>query len=719
MQKTNQIITLIFVVLVSFALVPREARCSLTAEADWGYLSNETTSPGYRSAAHSMTQRYSVYYSKSERLVNGRFGHYDVTLGYQLLTYDTSVKSTGSQAESFGESKGKILYSGEMLVNPKEMPLKIKIFSKDMTGGSFLTGGEKAPRSIVSGIQDVQHVETGATLVMGVKNGMTNGYNEVLRHLPMLMLDYRDTIYKDRSSTVPVDTHLSRLAFVSLNKKDNWFHYRYVTFEDYIDNGNNYQETQVQLGTVDHMLQRRWIDFTNWLKVSADGQFTKNVKKNDGVLEDFSLNVFGTALRKKWGVRTFNNFTRINDRSNSGNVIYKTAIPVYVDGIISRDSDWNAFVKYNNNHTDKGVYFNTLNGGYAIDAFRSSSFTLRQTLNAESISSPQTETLLMSGSVSTNSTQRFSRKWLVSASYNISNSHYNSHSEIKDSSSSFTEQKLNTSASYNLNNYLRISVNQRNSFSTGTWESVVSTVSGATTNSPQYETSLENMGKYTSTYRSLTNLDVSWNPLPHLDIDFIASNDLITSQPSGKTEAVTLGFNLSYSDSNFKFSTQNKYLSTNAGKGTSVRVSSANLINYMFNRNLEMSGKFSYVDDSAVHDGKSINVEQGLNYSMTSIMGFSRKLLEVTESVTYSESASKRNYGSRLGIKYYPLRQMMIGAGGKYSFVDNFKNENFGYYGSLSVEFRLLSAGLEYTYGKTKLDNVVEKRISANVRKRF
>jgi hypothetical protein len=51
--------------------------------------------------------------------------------------------------------------------------------------------------------------------------------------------------------------------------------------------------------------------------------------------------------------------------------------------------------------------------------------------------------------------------------------------------------------------------------------------------------------------------------------------------------------------------------------------------------------------------------------------------------------------------------------------VNGFENDAINYYGSLSVHFRLLDASLDYSYGKNRADNRVEKKFMANVKKRF
>lgn len=716
-------------ILVSGVLTSRDAFCALTGEAQLTYFNSDTRDNTQHLSAQSLTQRYSLLYNKAEKIANGRFGYYDVSLGYEWLALNTSSKSDSAPSESFSESKGKIAYSGEVLINPKELPLKLKIFSKDMSRNSFVAG-QGANTTVASAIMGGQRLESGATLVMGVKNGMTNGYNEVLRHFPMLMLDYSDLINKDKSKLFPVDTRLSRLAFVSLNKKDNWFHYRYVTFDDYIDRRNNFDEVQVQLGTVDHLLQRRWIDFSNWIKVSVDGQLTKHTDASRvNSYEEFSLNLFATARRKTWDMRIFNNFTR-TDQNSDGGVVYKTSLPVYVSGTFGTGANWTTNFKYDDSHTN-GSYFRSVYGGYSVEAFNKKLFNLNQGLSVEHIStSENVSSLVTSGSIGTASSARFSRDLTLRAVYDFRDFR---RSGPNGDASNFIDHGFVVNAGYSISSKLRLTASQSNRFTEGTSTYIASSRSlNATMNSSQYLAPRESMSSGTSSYNSLSSISLGWAPMPRLSADLTVKNDLYTTSEGNRSSIINVGTTVGYSGEKLKLSSSLSYETKNDNGIKENKIATNNSLNYTFNRSLEARGVLSYnrslQDNISENVSETLTVEQSLNYNYTPFGGFSGKIFEINETATFTETSTQlgsadktrlRTYSSLLGAKYYPLRKMMIAGGGRYSFVNNFDDVSFGYYGTLDIQFKLISTSLDYTYGKTLADNRVEKKIMATVRKKF
>lgn len=717
--------------------MPERAYCRLSAEADLNYVNYDVrNNAGQHLSANSLTQRYSILYDINGKFMNGRMGMYDVSLGYEWATFDTSIKSNvGSTSPS--ASDGHIMYSGDVLIDPKEFPFKLHMFSHDISraswttelsrGRAFFTGnpllidGTILP-NLTTGIQNGQHIESGATLVMGVKNGMTNGYNEVLRHFPMLMLDYRDQINKDLSSSFPENNRLSRLAFVSLNKKDNWFHYRYMTYKDYINSSNNFNETQIQLGTIDQTLQRRWIDFSNWLQVSADGQLSKRVTNASTTSEEFALNLFATARRQTWEARTFNNFTRLKE--NVDRITYKTSVPVYVSGIFSPTSTWNAYVTYNDNKTNKGEQFTSTTAGYQANAFSQSEFTLRHGMGIESATSQKTTGGdIVTAVIGTTSTARFSRVLSLGADYNIR--HY-----MYDTNGTFTDHSLNANARYVVNNQLQLSLNQSNNFTSGRSRAIGGNIKGVSTATPQYFNPRDGSYDAGSSYQSVTSLSAAWNPLPRLNVSFLVSEDIYVPAGGQQSTITRLENTVTYNSSRLMFSSKNLYSYGNSSGTyspytTESQLSSLNIINYLFSRSLDARLRVSYykwLDQPRQSD--QLEVEQNLNYYYYQKGGMARKLFEINE--TFKRRDGLVNYGSSnrnneftLGAKYFPLRQLLVGAGTKYYFANRLDDYSTSYYATISMQFRLLEASLDYSYGKSSTDGRIEKRFSANMKKRF
>lgn len=722
-------------------LYPANALGKLSAEADLTYVNYDAkNNSGNHLSAHSLTQRYSLLYQTEGKIVDGRLGKYNLSLGYDWSTFDTKISST-TGSDNPSASRGHILYQGEVLIDPKEIPLRLTAYSRDMNRnvftqdssnllgslqGSSLLGSPQLPTGVMNGI----HIDSGATLVMGVKNGMTNGYNELLRHFPMLMLDYRDSINRDLSSSFPVNNRSSRLAFVSLNKKDNWFHYRLLSYEDYINPDNNYKESQIQLGTVDQTMQRRWIDFSNWLMISADGQLTKrmNATTADNFTE-FDLNLFGIARREMWEARSFNNFNRYKEEN--GKITYRTAVPVYVNGSLNADTSWNTRFSYNENHDNRNNQFTDVSSGYRIETFKRAPFTLSQQLDIEKASTNTAELFIISAALETTSTARFSRTVGLGATYNIRN--YSN--DTNSSKSNFLDQTISANATYSPSSQTRMSLRQTNRMTSGTSQYVSSTVEGVGIVTPQYVNPRNNsLDGNSSSYQSITDLSFDWNPLPRLNMSLAINEDIYIPQNAPRSYKTNFVHSTDYSGTNFKLTTRNTFTVDDSGPdNNSYSLISANTAQYTFNRNLDASVRISYFKGIGNSDETdTLDMQQSLNYNYYKSNGVTRKLFDISETFDHTEgrttttvnnitrvSNKTRTSALSLGARYYPLRQLVVAAGSKYSFFNSISDYTLTYYASLGVNFRLFQASLDYAYGTARSDGRIEKKFTANFKKTF
>ena len=732
--------------LVVALLWPSSAVARLSAQAALNYTNYDVrNNSGRHLSAQSFTHDYSLLYEHAGNIYNSRIGKYNVSLGYNWSALDTSVKSDKG-TESLQTNRGHILFSGELLLDPKEIPFRLTAYSRDMTQNTLITsdtpliagmtsqnGTLLGSPYLASGINDGIHINSGATLVAGVKNGMTNGYNEILRHLPMIMLDYSDQLNRDLRSQTPVDNRLTRLAFVSLNKKDNWFHYRYTTYDDYIDSYNNYKESQIQIGTVDHTLARRWIDFSNWLRVSTDLQLSRKTSLSMGQnYEEVDVNVFAHAQRRYWEARSFNNFNRY--REENGKLTNRTTIPLYVSGVLNPEVSWSTRASYRETHDNTGAYLESMLAGYRVDAFKRSLFTLNQNLDVESTVSENSKMLVLSGGLETTSTPSFSRKLTLGAAYKIKNSN----NRYSSSSTNFLEQKLSLDAGYTPSNQLRITLRQENEFTTGNNSIFNSNVRDSNTSIPQYvsprSVGADSIGA--SSYRSLSSLVVTWNPLPRLNLGLNLIEDIFSSANTGSNNITTVSGTVSYSRDNLKFNDVITYARGNYQMDLNTTMfSNVASLEYAFNRNLDSKLAASYYRwTDANQISNSYDAEQHLNYRYFSNSGMSRRLFELNEVFTYSyspvvnaspnaNSSVTNNRTNRasltLGFKYYPLRQLVLAGGSRYQYDDKIKNYSLMWYASIGTNFRLFNASLDYFQGKRQSDGLIEKKFTANVKKSF
>lgn len=741
------------VVFAFLLLCPADATALLSGDASLTYTSFEgsaaSASGRTKTSSSSLVQHYSLLYSSNGFIYNSRVGSYDVALGYDYTALDTTIKSS-NRNDSYDKSRGHLLYKGEIYIDPKEVPFRLNVFSRDMTRTSVTNSvsdrGAQATGSVLGAnllgvdIKDGMHIESGATLIAGVKNGMTNGYNEILRHFPMILIDFKDVINKDLRSMDPVNDRLSRLAFVSLNKKDNWFHYRHTQFQDYLNTNNNYEENEYQLGTVDQNLARRWVDFSNWLKVSTDIQFSKrksNYQLNS--IEDINLNLFVVGERKYWNARTFTTFNRYKDENNK--LTYQTNLPLYASGEINNKTSWNTRTSYrSNNELDVNgavTKFTSILAGYRVDAFKRSPFTLSQSFDVEtsennaSTSVSASSLVTLSGLLETTSTPAFSRNGTLAASYSIKQWS----TTIANSNSEFLQQSLSLRAGYALSNTLRFEARQSFSYATGSSASFSSTVRDSSTLLPQYSNprNFESSSTNSKSFNSVSNLTVAWNPKPRLNISLNLNENIYKSASLGINTITDVQSTVAYTTDVWNFNNILRYTkgSSDMNDNSAEAISNSTTVKYIHSRKLDASGSVMHlVDRAGGSTVRSTSVEQRLNYNYFTRSGVSRKLLEFSETLLIADGSESLNtnidksYAKSLflGLRYFPIQQLSLAGSVGYSFFDRnpfSNNYTLVYNASATANFRLLQASLDYSHGIRKVDGARENRVIGNIRKSF
>ena len=710
------------------------AHCALTGEAEVLYANYEASnSAGNHLSAHSLAHRYSLLYRDSGSVIDSRFGRYNIAAGYEWATFDATSKSTVG-TDKLSASKGHIRYLGEVLIDPKEVPFRLQMYSRDMSRTMFLNDRGLLTKSSVSsftdntlslptGLLDGIHMESGATLVAGIKNGMSNGYNELLRHFPMLLLDYRDVIDRDLGSVAPVNTRFSRLAFVSLNKKDNWFHYRLLNFNDYLDPKKNYSEYQLQIGTVDQTLQHRWIDFSNWISVSADGQLTRrlNAYSADNY-DEFDLNLFAIARRTTWEARSFTNFNR--NHEDTGRITYKTLVPVYVNGVLDANTSWSTRFSYNDNQNNRGDSFTDISGGYRIETFRQKKFTLSHSLNVEDATGSTLKTQVITGTLETTSTPLFDRNLTLAASYAVRNFNYDN----AFGRSNFLEQTAIGVATYSPNLQTRLALRQAFKLNRGNSQEVSSNINGAGLATAQIINPSNNSASVGNSMQSTTEFSVGWTPRPRLDISLTASEDIFIPEVGQRSARTNVANTITYTSNRLKLASRNVYTYTNdeLSNGSSYSYGSDSNATYTFSRSLDSSVGISYTKSVSGNSQTSevFRLSQSLNYYLYQNTGMSRRVFEVNEAFsTTTENSTNPTTASNtelsLGFRYYPISRLSLSAGGRYQFYSTVSNYNLSYYASAGMNFKLFQASIDYNYGKRKSDGLTEKKLTANVKKSF
>jgi len=305
------------------------------------------------------TQLLNLLYSKRGEVMQRRLGQYSLMLGGEVargnFTDDQSARD-----ETL--STHKIYYNADLKLAPQGLPFRLHLFAKDAKNTTFeeryraeenvyssdrqlFNSGHLMDPHIFTDISNGTSNTLGATLLVGIRNGSYLGrYREMLSTLPQLMIDYQQTTRRDLKSLTPVHTRSRDLAFVSLNKKDNWLHYRVYDFADYLNSANDYERKQIILGVIDPYLSRKWINLTNWIKLSTDLTYTRetqhvfqNFANHAFLKQSYDLNLFTTMNGPNFLADNFATY----HRSRTGlQLEERLSLPLSVRFEQNRDSLW-------------------------------------------------------------------------------------------------------------------------------------------------------------------------------------------------------------------------------------------------------------------------------------------------------------------------------------------------------------------------------------------
>ena len=302
----------------------------------------------------------SVKYRDRGIIASNRFGHYTLMLGYEFNIIDPSVVNNGLTNPAAEQIKtSKILYQGDITLAPGGLPFRLNIFARDIHASTFVGGWQVLPDlplgietnasqaqktlltpDIVTEIENGQRKEFGALLLLGIRNGSYLGaYRDVLSQLPKILIDYRQIDVKDLASDSNQQHYRDRhLAFISLNKKDNWIHVRRRDYTDFLDQKNNMESSQALIGTIDQTLSRQWINLTNWIKISGDLSYNVDKRKNDVLPENsYRANLFTVTTRPEFQVQLLSTFER---RTVGGIITQEMDIPLYFNYEPNRESKY-------------------------------------------------------------------------------------------------------------------------------------------------------------------------------------------------------------------------------------------------------------------------------------------------------------------------------------------------------------------------------------------
>ena len=678
--------------------------------------------------ASSFEQRYSLLYSTGARLGTMGRGYYILNAGYEWASVDTSLDFGGQNgSQSLSRNAGHILFNGELLYDPAELPVRLKAYSRDMTRPWFektteaytLAGIEPLfEPGFNTGVRSGLNINTGFTLIVGVKSGMSNGYFAIFKDLPRIFVDYWDNIYRDTSAEAGVDTHDRKLAVV-LNKKDNWLHYRRTTHDDFLQPAQSSDDQRIIIGQIDEGLDRRWVDLTNWIKISADGTF---IRHTDGVgllTNETDVNFMTILSREKWQARTINSYVR--SQGSDGSYTSSSRNPVNVRGIWGSNADWLTRFSYN---VDRTAYSPTSKsdttdtyGSVQVTTFKRSNFTLTTMAGLESFEQNQDKSLISEVRVESASTRRFSDNLRLIGSYDLkwmrSEGSANGDSVV---------QTATASATYQVSNRVTADASQEFNIGSGSRN----TGSGTISVTPQ--TADSRFGILSNSYvRSFSRLRVSWAPTERVQVLTMASQDYVV-QSGGEADTLTTATSIvSYRRPNLDASMEFRY-SRMTGRMDNEQILSRGTLKYAISRATAFALRADYSYDQTADSpaNSSLTVEQTLGHTYFSYRGQGRKLVELLETLQYFQvegGQSETRKTAKLNAKYFPTRNLFLAGFLAYSWHSYYgdSTELTGN-GEIGLDYNKLQASLSYTYGRRdgqSFDNRIDKRFAANLRKQF
>lgn len=700
----------------------------------------------------SFTQQYSLLYQAFGKVQEGRGGEYDFGLGYEWNSLSGHVYNSSRGLDFDNDIQtGKILFRGDINFKPGGLPFRLHVYSEDMRRstlvedsflpaasdlGTVRTEGILVPH-IADDLYNGQTIRTGATLLLGIRNGSYLGeYRDLLSAFPRLLADFQQIDRRDLHSNTPQHSRSRNLAFVSLNKKDNWLHFRYRDFSDFLDHSNDYEEKKYMLGTVDPYLMRRWINVTNWIQVSADGSLTRSrYQMNQTKDEDrYDLNLFVKADRQTWRAATFANYEWVRDVKRLEKVL---EVPVFADGELSRETAWRGQLLSERRSTLDGPSGDALwddddlYGSILVEAQRLQRFRISPKFEAEVRSGDRGEGEALRAGVEVFSNRLFNPRtyYLGGASLAWFDGTAPDRTNV-----SYVETVLTGRVEHRLDDHWRVGGDERLIYGEGTLghgmtEHLAPLGDLGLISSPEgYEV------RSGTTLRSTTTLFVETDYRRHLRHRFEVIYDYLSADGSTKDQFL-LRQRLDYDSKVWLVNMTNEYV---AGDDVDSRNISSNLLgvgaegatgtarfthdgraSYRPSRFFE-AGLSSYYDwrtGDQHGDAAHLSITQDSTYSFYVVNGMVRKIAEINQELAYEQfDASNQPLNSvmsvALGGNYYPTHYFWVGSRVRYRTFEPENQEEMAYYLMAGLTFEKLEIAADYAYGdRSKGDNGYAERV--------
>lgn len=713
----------------------------LFGSAELRYAQQETRENGQTILDTShFAQQYSLLYETNGQIMQGRVGKYALGLGYEWNALDADLNGENTDIQT-----GKILYKGDVLIAPGGLPFRLHLYSADMVKSHFIeqgvdslfepTGSDSfVPGRPLTNITNGQHTRTGITLVVGETNGRYSGaYRDILEDAPRLLIDYAEDYVRDLKSFTPQHYRSRDLAFVSLNKRDNWFHYRLFEHRDFLRESDNFDEKSFLLGTIDHTSQRRWINMTNWIQVSADGSYTTGNRPNftDGTFNRYDLNLFARARRSDWQASSFNSFSRVEEL---GALKRSISTPVYGQGNWGRDTSWRGrfigeresnLVYATGEERTKDILFATAR----METFNHQPVIVAPELAAEVKGGTRGdgEAVRVGLEVYSNRSYRPRYDWLTGYSL----SHFGGTGE-SGFETEFWEQMAQGTIATNIGSTFRTGFEQEVVFGSGTLDRTVSQYIA-----PRSDLGVpESLGGISLREGKVFHTISTWfgehRSSSRLYNRFELTYDYLTTDDDG-SDRVELAHSLRYDWRSLNVDMRNRLIIGNdipgrdsfgdsilvpqmgRSSGDKSFVHSTNLW-YSPGRSMEASARMNYEwRDSGIATSNRWRLLQDYRYNIFHVNGVVRKLADFGERFEYEvfdPTAGARETVTAFTLlgNYYPTRHTLLGARIRYEMRSPDETDTLTWYTTAGLDFEKFQLALDYSYGTRTAGSLMPER---------
>ncbi len=683
--------------------------------------------------ASHFIQQYSVLWSTKGRLREGRAGEYDFSLGYEWSSVDVDIDGATNDIDT---PLDKILFRGDVLLAPGGLPIQLHLFSYDMQhlslgyqqlGELFVNEDSVQQAGIVTSFQNGSHITTGMTLIAGNKNGSYRGeYRDLLTAMPKIFIDFRQTEVRDVEGVSPRDYVDRDLAFVSLNKNKNWFHYRFFTHEDKIDPSQDYQNQTFLLGTIDHVNRRQWVDLTNWIQISTDVSYSETTP-SIGSLETqqkrYDYNLFTNAQRTNWRAGFYPSYSRIRDGIS---LEKQLDVPIIARGQLNRETAWR--IRLENQHDQEAFFssgaFEKESNIYVasrLDMFSQSRYMVSPFLDVEYKDSSEEDGYALRVGAEIYNNQRYRTDSDLFGSYSLS---LFDGSVVSGGDTSYWEQQVRGRYAKDLTRDLRSGVEQELTFGSGEYDNDVSDFIQA--DAAFLTLSDGSSGAIEGTYiRSVTSWFVDHRPASRVYNRLNLSFDYIDS-PTDSGGQFSVLHNLNYYGRVLKASLSNELIlggslhetfraDQDLVSGLSIVRQSGVVAN-----SFESIGRLSYDPDRRHHNEFEIEIEwrefesggsdqrykfeQLYEYTLWKDRGLLRRLAVFGEEFEYEDytpsfGPSSSLLSFTLFTELYPTRQTLFGVRLRYEIDAREQTDTALVFLTAGVDFQKFQVEFDYSYG--------------------